>query len=99
MGKRSRGLKGSSTRIFELVLVLMAIAGAGAAILTSQYTVSLRSPLEVRLQFPLVFAPRKEPEIAGEAQADQSGRRLTAYQQYACNKFGAACRIALAVQR
>jgi hypothetical protein len=27
------------------------------------------------------------------------GRRLTAYQQYACNKFGPACRIALAVQR
>jgi hypothetical protein len=24
---------------------------------------------------------------------------LTAYQQYACNKFGSACRIALAVQR
>ena len=24
---------------------------------------------------------------------------MTAYQQYACNKFGSACRIALAVQR
>jgi hypothetical protein len=38
-------------------------------------------------------------EEAGAAQADQFGRRLTAYQQYACNKFGSACRIALAVQR
>jgi hypothetical protein len=34
-----------------------------------------------------------------EAQADQFGRRLTAYQQYACNKFGSACRLALAIQR
>jgi len=85
--------------VLELVLVVMAAVGAGAVVLTSQYTVSLRSPLLVRLQFPLVFAARKEPEMAGEAQADQAGRRLTAYQQYACNKFGAACRIALAVQR
>jgi len=34
-----------------------------------------------------------------QAQSDQFGHRLTAYQQYACNKFGSACRIALAVQR
>jgi hypothetical protein len=25
--------------------------------------------------------------------------RLTAYQQYACNRFGSACRVALAIQR
>jgi len=77
----------------------MAIAGAAVVVLTSQYTISFRSPVLVRLQFPLVFAPRKEPEIAGEVRADQAGRRLTAFQQYACNKFGTACRIALAVQR
>ena len=29
---------------------------------------------------------------------DQS-HPLTAYQQYACRKFGAACRVALAIQR
>ena len=40
---------------------------------------------------------RQRKQVA--AQADQLGRRLTAYQQYACNKFGSACRIALAVQR
>jgi hypothetical protein len=39
------------------------------------------------------------PEESRAAQADQSGHRLTAFQQYACNKFGAACRVALAVQR
>jgi hypothetical protein len=89
----------SHGRQIELILVLMAILGAGVIVLTSQYTISARSPILVRLQFPLVFAPRKEPAIAGEVRADQAGRRLTAYQQYACNKFGAACRVALAVQR
>jgi hypothetical protein len=89
----------SQHRRVELVLVLMAVLGAAVVVVTSQYTISLRSPVVVRLQFPLVFAPRKEPEIAGEVRADQAGRRLTAYQQYACNKFGSACRTALAVQR
>jgi hypothetical protein len=48
---------------------------------------------------PLVAARRISPGEENAAQADQSGHRLTAYQQYACNKFGTACRIALAVQR
>jgi hypothetical protein len=50
-------------------------------------------------QWPLVIAARISPDEAGAALADQFGRRLTAYQQYAYNKFGPACRIALAVQR
>jgi hypothetical protein len=49
-------------------------------------------------QVPFDVANSYDTE-AGAAQADQFGRRLTAYQQYACNKFGSACRIALAVQR
>lgn len=69
------------------------------AALQVQYTISLQSPLRVGFQWPLVIAPRISPEETNQAQADQSGRRLTAYQQYACNKFGPACRIALAVQR
>jgi hypothetical protein len=93
----TRARRRSQRRRIELILILMAIAGAAIVVLTSQYTISLRSPLLVRLQFPLVFAPRREPEIAGEVRADQAGRRLTAYQQYACNKFGPACRVALAV--
>lgn len=88
-----------SLRWVELALILAAAGGAAAVAVTSLYTVSLRSPLLVRLQWPLVFVPRTSPEMSGEAQADQFGHRLTAYQQYACNKFGAACRIALAVQR
>ena len=88
-----------TTRWIEFGLLLAATAGAVGAVVNSQYTVSLQSPVKVRWQSPLVFAPRDSPEIAGEARADQFGRRLTAFQQYACNKFGPACRVALAVQR
>ncbi len=72
---------------------------AFALVLRAEYTFTLQSPLRIRFQWPLVIAPRASTEETSEAQADQSGRRLTAYQQYACNKFRAACRIALAVQR
>lgn len=80
-------------------LLLAAALGAAVVAVTSQYTVSLQSPVRVGFQSPLVFAPRTSPEVSSEAQADQFGHRLTAYQQYACNKFGAACRTALAIQR
>jgi hypothetical protein len=46
-----------------------------------------------------VIAARLLPAESRAAQADQFGHRLTAFQQYACNRFGSACRIALAVQR
>jgi hypothetical protein len=80
---------------------LTAAAGIGVAavVLQSQYTCSLQSPVRVGFQWPLVIAPRSSAEESGAAQFDQFGHRLSAYQQYACNKFGAACRIALAVQR
>jgi hypothetical protein len=38
-------------------------------------------------------------EGAEEALADQHGHRLSAWQQYACRKFGSDCRVALAIQR
>lgn len=82
-------------------MLLLLAAGTGAAVvaLQSQYTLTLQSPLRLRFQWPLVIAARDSAEETGEAQRDQLGRGLTAYQQYACNKFGPACRIALAVQR
>lgn len=85
-------------RSFQLLLLLAAIVGAAAVALQAEYTITFRSPLRVLLQWPVVIAPRTSQETA-EAQADQFGHRLTAYQQYACNKFGPACRTALAVQR
>jgi len=82
-------------------VLLLSAAGIGlaAVVFQAQYTLTLQSPIRIRFQSPLVIARRISPEEARAAQADQSGRRLTAYQQYACNKFGPACRIALAVQR
>ncbi|MBV8553153.1 MAG: hypothetical protein JOY54_17790 [Acidobacteriaceae bacterium] len=63
-----------------------------------QYTFSLQSPIRLRFQWPLVVEPRTRSEDAYEAQIDQR-HPLTAYQQYACRKFGSACRVALAIQR
>jgi hypothetical protein len=101
--KRARGRRSKSQRILArrlgLLLLLAGGIGVAAVVLQAQYTFTLQSPVRIRFQWPLVIAPRDSAEEAGAAQADQSGRRLTAYQQYACNKFGSACRIALAVQR
>jgi hypothetical protein len=103
MLQRTRGRRSKSKRIPARLLALLLLSAAGigvaAVVLQDQYTITLRPPIRIRFQWPLVIAPRISPEEAGAAQADQSGRRLTAYQQYACNKFGPACRIALAVQR
>jgi hypothetical protein len=101
--KRARGRRSNSrgvpARLLALLLISAAGIGVAAAALQARYTFTLQSPFRLRFQWPLVIAPRTSPEEAGAAQFDQSGRRLTAYQQYACNKFGPACRVALAVQR
>jgi hypothetical protein len=101
--KRGRGRRSVSQRIpasfLGLLLVLAVGIGVAAVVVQSRYTFTLQSPLRIRFQWPLVIAPRNSAEEAVAAQGDQFGRRLTAYQQYACNKFGPACRVALAVQR
>ena len=81
------------------MLLLATALGLAAFAIHTEYTVTLRSPVRIGFQSPVLFVPRTSAEETNEAQADQFGRRLTAYQQYACNKFGSACRIALAVQR
>jgi hypothetical protein len=65
----------------------------------SQYTFNLQSPVRLRFQSPLVIALRDRAHEAVQAQSDQQEHPLTAYQQYACAKFGSACRLALAIQR
>lgn len=64
----------------------------------ANYTVTFQSPIKIRFEWPLVVARRTETPDAYAAQLDQS-HALTAYQQYACRKFGQACRVALAIQR
>jgi hypothetical protein len=102
----SRPKKPAKTTVSWLSAPGLPGALAGAAILvaflwwfTSYYTVSLQSPLRVKLQWPLVVAERVTSESAEEARADQHGSRLSAWQQYACRKFGGDCRVALAIQR
>ena len=95
--RRSNSVR-TLSRSFGLLLLLAAILGTAVFIIEAEYTVSFRSPLRVRLQWPVVIAAKTSGEST-EAQSDQFNHRLTAYQQYACNKFGSACRIALAVQR
>jgi len=76
------------------VLILVTVL-----VFRARFTLTFQSPVVVRLRWPVVVAPRIRSGGALEAQADQSGRHLTAYQQYACNKFGPDCRVALAIQR
>jgi hypothetical protein len=82
-------------------LITLGLAAAAACLwwFHGQYTVSLQSPILVRTQWPLVIAERVSSEGAQEAQADQQGHGLSAWQQYACKKFGPDCRVALAIQR
>ena len=85
------------------MLVIALVIGVVAVCLFAEfhasYTVSVQSPVRVHLQWPLVIAERTRTEDAKQAQFDQQGHSLSAYQQYACKKFGAACRVALAIQR
>jgi hypothetical protein len=63
------------------------------------YTLTFQSPVRLNFQSPIVVAERVISGDAAEAQADQQGRHLSAWQQYACRKFGPDCRLALAIQR
>ena len=63
------------------------------------YILTFQSPVRLQFQSPIVVAERVISGDAAEAQADQQGRRLSAWQQYACRKFGSDCRLALAIQR
>jgi len=80
--------------------VLLALAASAAAgLVLERYSFSLQWPVRIHFQSPLVISLRSPAEEAAAVEADQNGRHLTAYQQYACRKFGAACRVALAIQR
>ena len=104
MGKRAgRKRTGSPTSlgaaVFGILVLLGILVGGGFVFLRERYTFSWQSPVVLHFRWPLVVTAKSDSGDAAEAQADQFGRRLTAYQQYACNKFGAACRVALAIQR
>ena len=97
--RRSAPSRSLSPAFAGVVLLVAVIATFAVLILRDRYTLSLQSPLRVHWQWPFVVAAKVPGGDAIEAQADQFGHHLTAYQQYACNKFGPDCRIALAIQR
>jgi hypothetical protein len=99
--RRRRRTKGQYYRLKRFGAFFLFAVGICVAVIVLQanYTVTVQSPVRLRFQSPFVLARRESAGEAAAAQDDQAGRRLTAYQQYACNKFGSACRIALAVQR
>jgi hypothetical protein len=79
-------------------ILLGAVAVYAALQIHAEYTFSLQSPIRLAFQWPVVAAKRTQTVDAAEAQWDQR-HPLNAYQQYACAKFGSACRVALAIQR
>jgi len=82
-----------------LIGFILAVLGISIWWFQSVYTVGLQSPFVVHLQWPVVITERQNSDIAHRARTDQNGRRLTAWQEYACRKFGKDCRLALAIQR
>ncbi|HEX4771565.1 MAG TPA: hypothetical protein VH351_12075 [Bryobacteraceae bacterium] len=113
-GKKTRAAKGpplrkkrsvpprASGRPFRLMFpasVLGILAVVLAFEVHANYTISFQSPVRLRFEWPVVIAHRLKTEDAYAAQSDQMGHALTAYQQYACQKFGPECRMALAIQR
>lgn len=86
-----------------VAIAVVAVAAGGLGLYSTlkihdEYTFSLQSPVIFHLQSPLMIARRSRTESAHKARLDQV-HPLNAYQQYACEQFGSACRVALAVQR
>ena len=96
--RRARAFRIPAPLLLRVVLGGIVTLACVVAILQIRYTLTLQSPIRFGLQWPIVMVP-KAGEEAAESRADQFGRPLTAYQQYACRKFGPACRVALAIQR
>lgn len=102
--RSSKGpIKSDSSNSFGFALGIAAILLCATGVymvlqIHSEYAFSLQSPVRIGFQWPVVVAARTKTMGAAEAQFDQR-RPLNAYQQYACAKFGAACRLALAIQR
>jgi hypothetical protein len=95
--RQRRAIRRSTPAALIILAALLFVSGI--LLFRAYYTLSFQSPVVVHIRWPVVIAARTRTEDAVEAQADQFGHHLTAYQQYACTKFGPDCRIALAIQR
>lgn len=99
--KKARKAAPPSSLFAQLpVVVGLAVSvAAGVWWFQRHYTVSFQSPVRITFHSPVVISERSLTDAAVAAQADQQGKRLSAWQQYACTKFGKDCRLALAIQR
>jgi hypothetical protein len=86
-------------RLWGALALIAIVASAAIGVLLDRYTLSLQSPVGIHFRWPVVISLRSPADDEASVRADQQGRRLTAYQEYACRKFGSACRVALAIQR
>ena len=93
--KRRRRNRSSAWPAVLLITPLV----VGGWLFHRDYTIGFQSPIRLRFQSPLVISERMATSDAAKARFDQHGKRLTAWQEYACRKFGADCRLALAIQR
>jgi hypothetical protein len=97
--KSNPGELPSLSTVTICVFLVIALVWYLVSMIRARYTFSLQAPARIQFQWPVVVAHRSLTDKAAQAQFDQQGRPLTAYQQYACEKFGPACRVALAIQR
>ena len=88
--RRRSNLARQWSRVLGLLFPLVPIAGMAVVVVQSEYSISLRPPLRLGWQWPMVFSPRIveeetrpttiSPRIVEEekkAQADQFGHKLT----------------------
>lgn len=96
---RRVGGKASIRPALAAKLTIAVVTALAAILVWWRYTFAFQWPVQITLQAPVLVTLRDASEYARQARADQDGRPLTAHQQYACEKFGSDCRIALAIQR
>ena len=93
----------TKTHRWHLLVMCAAVAAAVYLVVLierfhANYTVGMQSPMVLRFRWPIVIAQRVKTPAAVQAKVDQRSD-LTPPQEYACKKFGPACRVALAIQR
>ena len=79
-------------------LLAGAAAVFSAAKIDQEFSVALRSPVQLLFRSPLVVSRRVDTPITRQVRREQHSP-LTTFQQYTCEKFGPACHTALAIQR
>ena len=86
---------------FRFALSALVLATALLAFWAADHylTITFQWPVSLDFRWPVAISFRHYAEFAAQARADQGGKPLTRWQEYACEKFGPDCRIALAIQR